>query len=364
MQVFRSIAICLISACILFALPVSSIQALAQPAAQSKPALKIATIERKPFAFRTADGVTGFSIELWRAIARKISRQSSFEVKKTFPEMLSSVRDGSVDAAIANITINAARETVMDFSHPIFDSGLRIMVRSDSDSGGLIGAIFNWDMAALIGIAGLFFILSGSLMWWFERRHQEYFKVPYREGIWRSFWWSLNVLLQGGFEERVPQSARGRIFAVLMVIASLFVVSAFVAKITASLTVGELKSQIQNHNDLYGKKVATTTGSTSAAFLRGYSIAFTGFESVDKLLAALERKKLDAVVHDSPILSYYANTIGRGRVKVVGPLLRPEKYGIAFPANSPLTEEVNRALLALQEDGSFDALQRKWFGAQ
>ncbi|WP_291735099.1 transporter substrate-binding domain-containing protein [Leisingera sp. F5] len=27
-------------------------------------------------------------------------------------------------------------------------------------------------------------------------------------------------------------------------------------------------------------------------------------------------------------------------------------------------EEVNQALLAMQEDGSYDALYRKWFGSQ
>ena len=128
----------------------------------TKPALKIATIERKPFAFNTADGVTGFSIELWRAIAVKIGRKTTFQMTKSFPEMLSAVTNGRVDAAIANITINAKRETEMDFSHPIFDSGLRIMIRADGASGGLFHAIFNWEMAGLIGLAGLFLSSRGA----------------------------------------------------------------------------------------------------------------------------------------------------------------------------------------------------------
>jgi len=38
--------------------------------------------------------------------------------------------------------------------------------------------------------------------------------------------------VNGGFEERVPQSRVGRGFAVLLVIASLFIVSIFVAQIS------------------------------------------------------------------------------------------------------------------------------------
>ena len=52
--------------------------------------------------------------------------------------------------------------------------------------------------------------------------------------------------------------------AYLLIIIGLFVVSAFVAQITASLTVETLRSQVGNVNDLRGKSVGTTEGSTSS----------------------------------------------------------------------------------------------------
>ena len=80
------------------------------------------------------------------------------------------------------------------------------------------------------------------------------------------------------------------------------------------------------------------------------------------MIKALETKKVDAVVHDAPILSYYAMRKGLGKVSVVGGLLRHEKYGIALPTGSPLAEQVNRSLLRIRESGAYDRLLKDWFG--
>ncbi len=37
-------------------------------------------------------------------------------------------------------------------------------------------------------------------------------------------------------------------------------------------------------------------------------------------------------------------------------------YGIVFPTNSPLRKQVNEALLALREDGTYEDIYNKWFG--
>ena len=327
----------------------------------SRAKLRIVSIERHPFMIRTDDGMAGFAIDLWQEIARQIGREYELVAADTFPDMLRLIEGYKADAAIANITITAKREAVMDFSQPMFDAGLRVMVPAEASSVTLIGALFNLEMLGLVAFAGLLLFGCANLMWYFEHRDQPYFQYPYKEGIWRAFWWALNVILNGGFEERIPQTTRGRVFAVFLVVASLFVVSAFVAKITATLTVGELQSQIQSYTDLYGKKVGTTRGSTAAAFLRSHSIRRNEYESIEALFDALLSRKLDAVVHDAPVLEYFAATRGQGRVSVVGELLRPEKYGIALPQGSDLREPIDRALLRIAEDGTYERLRSRWF---
>ena len=363
-MVLRTAALAFVSASFLIAGLgyTTDAKAQAQTGTETLPALKAVTIERPPFTIHPGNGeLTGFSIDLWREIEMLIGRRSEFEIATNFAEMLSAVETMRADAAIANITITSEREAVMDFSQPMFDSGLRVLVPDDGGSPTLLGALFNLEMQGLLALAGLLLFAASNAMWFFEHRKQPYFQYPWREGVWRSFWWALNVVVNGGFEERVPQSLPGRFFAVFLVVASLFIVSAFVAKITTTLTVGQLQTQIRSYTDLYGKSVGTTAGSTAAAFLRTHSIPAIEYERLDDMLTAVASRQVDAVVHDSPLLQYFAATRGRGRVRVGGDLLRPEKFGIALQQGSPLAEDINRAILKLREDGTFARLHAKWF---
>ena len=323
---------------------------------------KVITIERQPFSFVSDNQFSGFSIDLWRALAEQLELSYEFVSAENFDGMLLSVQNGQADAAIANISITAEREVVMDFTQPIYDSGLQIMIPERDGGTGLVAALVTWDMFKIVGLGLLVLFLAGSLMWVFERRAQPFFEYPYKEGSWRSFWWALNVVVNGGFEERMPMSWPGRFFAVIVVISSLFVVSIFVAKITATLTISELRSSIESISDLHGKKVGTTAGSTSASFLRSRSVRVTEFDNINDLFKALEQNELHAVVHDAPILAYYAQNAGKGVVRTTGAVFRPEKYGIALPQGSSLVEPINRGLLRLREDGTYEELISKWFG--
>ena len=83
-----------------------------------------------------------------------------------------------------------------------------------------------------------------------------------------------------------------------------------------------------------------------------------------ELLRAIETEQLDAVVHDAPVLAYYVNTSGEGKMRLVGSILRPEKYGIALTAGSVYREGIDRALLRIREDGRYGRLYSKWFGGR
>lgn len=76
----------------------------------------ISTVTRAPFSM-VIDGVdTGFSIDLLDAVSEEFRLSVTYDRKDGFSEMLDAVQDGSVDAAIANISITSERERLMDFS--------------------------------------------------------------------------------------------------------------------------------------------------------------------------------------------------------------------------------------------------------
>lgn len=334
---------------------------LAQAAAAQT--LTVATVTRPPFSMPDEGAETGFSMDLLAALAEALGREYRVERKAAFGEMLDAVTSGQADLAIANISITSARETQMDFSQPIFEAGLQIMIPAEAGgSFGLWRALISADLLLAMALAFLILMGGGMLMWVFERRAQPYFDRPAKAAWFPSFWWALNVVVNGGFEERMPRTAFGRVFGVALVFSSLFIVSVFVAKITSVMTVEAISGSVNGINDLYGKRVATIEGSTAAGFLERREIDYQGYDGLDGLLRAFETGETDAVVFDAPILNYYAAHQGRAQASMAGPIFLRENYGIAFPTGSPLVEEVNQALLALRENGSYDQIYRRWFG--
>lgn len=333
-----------------------------QLAAQTKDPLTMATVHRPPFAFTDGPEMRGFSIDLMRAIGDGIEREIVFTPKDAFGDMFVDVKSGAADGAVANISITTEREQEMDFSQPIFGSGIKILMVDEGSSFGLLAALLTRDIGIIIlsGLAMLF--LGGLLMWVFERRHQEYFNRPAKEAMFPSFWWALNLVVNGGFEERVPQSPLGRIFAVVLVVSSLFIVSIFVASITAATTVNALNSNVQNLSDLERQRVGTVDGSTSASFLKSNGLQFTGYDSPQTMFNGFETNEVDVLVFDGPILAYYQQTQSGPKVRLLERTYRPESYGIVLQSGSPLKEEVDRVLLKLKVDGTYDDLLSKWFG--
>lgn len=326
--------------------------------------LTASTVTRTPFSFVENGADTGFSIELLEIIAETLDWDVEINRVDLFATMLSSVENGEADLAIANISITASREAHMDYSQPIFEAGLQIMVPSDGlEMPSLVSALFSADLLAAIAIAFVLLMAGGMMMWWFERRAQPYFDRSASEAWFPSFWWALNLVVNGGFEERVPRTPVGRLFAVLLVLSSLFVVSIFVAKITAVMTVDALNGSVNSVNDLYRQRVATIENSTAAEYLTGRDIVFRSYSGLEPMLADFEAGKIEAVVFDAPVLAYYATHRGADFASMAGPVFRRENYGIIFPTDSALVEDVNLALLSLRENGAYDELYRKWFGS-
>ncbi len=330
--------------------------------------LQIATVERPPFVFYQEDGgVRGFSVELWQDIARRNGWEYSWNLQDSFPGMIGEVAAGRADVAIANISVTSERERLLDFSHPIYDSGLQIIVPHKEGGAGIFRIIWESGALQLIGGAVIVLLLIAHVLWFFERntpndRH-DYFRDDYLGGVWDAFWWAFIIMTMGGFEKEVPASIFSRALAMFWIVASLFFVSTLTAKITTSLTVEQLTSDINSVSDLMGRRVGVGQDSAMARFLDTRNIPYRRYEDFNAALAAVEAGELDATIGDAPIARYYAAHEGAGKVTLAGPVFQADKFAIAVPNGSALLEKINRSLLEIREDGTYERLQAKWFGS-
>ena len=68
------------------------------------------------------------------------------------------------------------------------------------------------------------------------------------------------------------------------------------------------------------------------------------------------------MVTQAPLLLYYAAHEGKGRVRVVGPQFESRPLAIMVQLDSPLRKKIDRALVALRENGTYQQIYDKWFG--
>jgi glutamine transport system substrate-binding protein len=206
-----------------------------------------------PFETETNGEVTGFDIDMIKAIAKAEGMTVSL---KTLPfnGIIPSLQAGSIDAAVAGITIKTSRMQNVDFSDAYYKSGLSVLVKKDSD--------------------------------------------------------------------------------------------------------------IKGFDDLKGHVVATKKATSSVDYLTGHGFAsdyVKQFQSIDAAYQALETGGADAVIFDNPVNVNFKTA--HEDVKIVGPLLTGEYYGIAISKQKPeLVEKVNAGLAKIKQSGEYQKLFQTYFG--
>jgi len=129
-------------------------------------ALRVAVKPIAPFVLKHGTELSGFSIDLWTALAQSLKVDNAWVEVTTVGDQLQAVKSGKADAAIAAITITKERESVVDFTQPYFDSGLQVMVHAQG--GNHLLDVFDsipWrTIATLLGaFVAIMFVMANVL---------------------------------------------------------------------------------------------------------------------------------------------------------------------------------------------------------
>lgn len=300
--------------------------------------IEVSTIEREPFVVVWEDAsLSWFSIELRDQIATELDLEYTFVVESVFGEMLASVSNKQVDLAIANISISSEREETMDFSLPIYDSGIHMLIKHTPEltRSEKIQQLFAIISSHHIMQSILYWILFGVALYWV------------RTG---QYSWRLSIIAP-----TLKKTLSILLISWLFVI--LFLVSFWIHQQLASLN-----TTISSYTDLLYEEVWAAKSTTMARFLERKSIPFTEYNDFKDSLEALQRWEVSVILGDGAVSEYYATHQWKDTVEIVWSLLAPDKLAIAFPEDSPLREQVDTILLEMMEDGRYETLKVKYFG--
>lgn len=228
--------------------------------------LRIATGQIPPFVLKLGDELTGFSVDLWTVLARRLN--AGYQLVEmglhSEREQLQAVQRGDADCAISAIAITAEREELVDFSMPYFESGLQIIVRDESDSLFLttMGSLFSPAIGQLIGVGIISVVLLANMLWFVERRSNPYFQKGYLPGIMEAIWGVMPIIATGEHGDRDTPRLVKRLTVVFMWLFGVVLIAQFTATVTSSLTVQQMQTSIQGPGDLPGKTIATVPGAS------------------------------------------------------------------------------------------------------
>lgn len=327
--------------------------------------LRVAVKAIPPFVYTDQLSPTGFSIDLWNAIAATVDVSTEFVVMKSVGDIIDAVEAGRADAGIAAITINAEREARIDFSHPYYRSGLRIGVpaRIGPTWASSFGRFFSSDLLAMLATLVGLTLIAAHLLWLIERGvNPDCFPASYLHGVGESLWWSVATIITGGCENKAPVSLLGRLVAVAWMLGSIVLVASFTATLSSQMTAETVTGAITGPDDLAGRLVATIAKTSAVPDVRRRNAKVVECEDLVAALKEVAERRADAVVFDAPVLSHAINAEQSSRVRLIGPLFEQQDYGVVVQRGNSLRKAINQALLSLTEQGKFVELNEKWFG--
>src|SRR5215467_9117576 len=325
--------------------------------------LRVATKPIPPFVFKQGTEISGFSIDLWNALARSLKVDTTWVEVTTVGDQLQAVKSSKADVAIAAITITKERENIVDFTQPYFDSGLQIMVHAQGSNRLL--EVFDsipWlTIGALLGAFMVIMFVMANVLWLVERRTSEHFRKGYLRGMGEGLWGVALIVATGEHGDRQTARVVKRLIVFFMWLVGVVLIAQLTATVSSTQTVDRLNSKIHGPGDLAGKTIATVRGTVAADYLTDQGLLYVDVASADEGCDFVLKGDVQALVFDAPTLQYLAAKRGNGVLQVVGPIFAAQKYGIAVADGSPLRKRINRALLEMYEDGRYRAIYNKWF---
>ena len=339
-----------------------------QPAAPGGPpnrVLRVATVAVDPLIIWEGDNPSGVMIDMWDLIAGQLGVETQYVRIPSLDDLRESVIDGKADLALGPMQVTSDHEKQLDLSHPILHSGLRIAVRQGQQSGFLsaLTSLLSWELLALIGFAVALAVVTGHLLWWFERGNNDHsFPSQYPRGVWEAVWWITSMVVTGGCDDKHVDTLLGRLLAFIWMIGGITLIAALTSVLTATMTADRVSGVIHSPRDLAGHTVGCIDQSVAIRSVKDRGGIPQKYNTTREALEGLQLGMVEAVVADSELLMFLLKESATNDMRLVGPVFDAFDYGIGMPQDSPLREPINAAILAMREDGSFERLRAGWLG--
>ncbi|XP_070290453.1 glutamate receptor ionotropic, kainate 4-like [Salvelinus sp. IW2-2015] len=304
----------------------------------------------------------------------------------TWTGMVGELISRKADLAVAGLTITSEREKVIDFSKPFMTLGISIMYTAhmtrrpgywsflDPFSPGVWLFML---LAYLIVSCVLFLVARLTPYEWCSTEPclRERCKLVLNQyTLGNSLWFPVGGFMQQG-SAITPHALSTRCLSTVWWFFTLIIVSSYTANLAAFLTVHRMEVPIESVDDLADQttiEYGTMQGGSTMTFFQN-----SQYQTYQRMWNFMHAKQTSVFVKsteegiDRVLNSNYAyllestmNEYYRQRncnLTQIGGLLDTKGYGIGMPLGSVYRDEIDLAVLKLQEDNRLEILKRKWW---
>ncbi|CAF1369107.1 unnamed protein product [Rotaria sordida] len=279
------------------------------------------------------------------------------------------VENRDYDIIIGDVTVTATRRAKIDFSQPIFDNSLRIVMRQTSDVDIDLFAFLNpftrdlWLL--IVGIT----IFASILICLLEReKNRKLRKQSIINLCVMSMWYTFGNLVGYGVEFHVRTTA-GRLLTAGLYILCLVLVASYTANLASDLTISKSKNIISGIDDIKSGKISFNrigilVGTASEEYylkeISSDSRNYYPLKSREEMYNSLLNNLIDVSFHDAGVAEYITNNV-YCNVTLIGEGFDKGAFGIITPKQWLYGQDLDVNILSLKESGYLDILRRKWF---
>ncbi|KAB0792613.1 hypothetical protein PPYR_14572 [Photinus pyralis] len=366
--------------------------------------LVVMTREEKPYVMVKKDAnltgnarFEGFCIDLLKSIAGQV--QFDYVIRlvpdhmygvydpetKEWNGIVKELKEKRADLAVASMTINYARESVIDFTKPFMNLGIGILFKMPTSQPTRLFSFMNplaieiwlYVLAAYMLVSFTLFVMARFSPYEWNNPHpchQDSDVVENQFSVSNSFWFITGTFLRQGSGLN-PKATSTRIVGGIWWFFTLIIISSYTANLAAFLTVERMITPIETAQDLAEQteiSYGTLEGGSTMTFFRDSKI-----EIYQKMWRIMEsrlpsvfvstyeegiQKVLEgnyAFLMESTMIDY---AVQRDcNLTQIGGLLDSKGYGIATPKGSPWRDKISLAILELQEKGVIQILYDRWW---
>lgn len=336
--------------CLFLLLYSLSVQAVGNNVQDDSP-LVVGVFVSPPYVIHEKSGnYGGYAIEiLHRSLfAAGITKKIVYKEYESIGMLIGDINN--LDIAVSSISFTPDRLARMEFSQPLDEGGLGVMVKSTDET------IAGRSIYIYISI-GVGLLAAGVLLTIFDRRFIPGFTRDWIAGFSESMYHVVSITLRGNCVTHPP--VMNKTLQNWLSILWMFLGSVFMSFVMVTY-MGVMKHdpQFSSKENLFETRIGVIKGSSSELYIKEQDCVYLTYKNIAEAVDALVQDHVDAVIADRAELVYYEHKKKGLPVAVIDNfLLNTELYGYAYPLKSPLRLTIDKHILEYYTDGKIASIK-------